>query len=296
MLNNHLKRLTLFAQVIRSGSFSGAAKQLSMPRSSVSEQVKQLESALGVRLLQRTTRSLALTPEGQLVYAKAQSIQSLVDDIENLSFDREPIGPVTISITQDIAKTWLIPKLPEFYSAYPDISVNIIANDFLSDLVHEQIDLALRVTVEGTDSSLIGRSLGNESLKLFAATDYLKRQGTPVSVKELERCRWIMLEQMSPNGVISLLRGRSTKKIKPVTTLCTNSPELQRSMMEQGLGIGLHFPSMINSELKNSLLPVLPQYRSTTYNISLVYPSRTLPPRTRALVEFLVDAGWTSTH
>lgn len=156
MEKNHLRRLLVFAQVIKCGSFTAAAKQLSLPRSSISEHVKTLESVLGVRLVQRTTRKISLIPEGRAVHTKAQSIQSLVDEIGAMSLKQTPSGVVNISMTQDIARTWLIPILPEFYRRHPDIEINIITNDFISDMVDEQIDLALRVSSSTVNSSFIG--------------------------------------------------------------------------------------------------------------------------------------------
>lgn len=296
MDKSHLKRLIVFAQVIRSGSFTAAAKQLSLPRSSVSEHVKTLESALGVRLVQRTTRKISLTSEGRAVYARAQSIQTLVDEIDGMALKRTPSGVVNISMTQDIARTWLIPILPEFYRRYPDIVINIIANDFISDLVHEQIDLALRVTSNDLNSSFIGRALGEERLRPYANSAYINQFGEPTSVDDLARFRWIMLQQTSSGGSITIKRGRKSHSFKPIDVYQTNSPELQRCMMEQGMGVGMHLPSLAKNSVENGLLqPIMGDYHSTRYSINLVYPSRQLPPRTRVLVDYLITIGWNHT-
>lgn len=167
-----LKRLAFFAEVVRNGSFAGAARSLSLPRSSVSEHIRLLESSLGVRLLQRTTRKLSLTPEGHEVYARARSIQELVTEFSQLTSTQRASGAITVSATQDIADVWLMPKLEEFNQAYPDIQVNLMADDYISDLVEQRIDVAIRVTVKGRESNLIGRTLGQESLRLYSSSAY----------------------------------------------------------------------------------------------------------------------------
>lgn len=293
MDKNHLKRLVVFSHVVIAGSFSAAARQLSLPRSSISEHIKLLEAGLGVRLLQRTTRTISLTPEGRVVFEKSQSIQALLREIEALAFDQTPSGKVTLSTTQDIAQFWLIPRLPEFYRLYPEIEVNLVVNDFISDLVHEQIDLAIRVTIMGKDSMLIGRELGNERMKLFASTEYLDQHGTPQSLQDLQHHRWIMFQQMTPQGVVVLRDASQQETLKPNRIYETNSPAIQRCMLEAGLGIGVHLPSLAQGSVKSGLLrPFMESWSSTAYSVHLVYPSRELPARTRALVEYLTTVDW----
>jgi len=290
---NDLKRLTYFAEVVQSGSFAGAARALSLPRSSVSEHIRLLEASLGVRLLQRTTRKLSLTPEGQEVYARAQSIQELVGEINSLSGNQHASGTITVSATQDIADVWLLPKLTEFNQAYPDIQVNLMADDYLSDLVEQRIDVAVRVSVKGRDSNLVGRTLGEEALRLFASPAYVKRHDVPISPKALTEWDWILLQQTTTDGKVKLHKGKRNYELKPLLSRTTNAPTLQRRLLEQGHGIGLHLPSLITQQLDAGILvPVMPNVSSTVYSIQLVYPSRKLPLRTRAFVEFLVDSGW----
>lgn len=228
-----------------------------------------------------------------LVYARAQSIQTLVDEIDSLALMQKPSGVVTISTTQDIAKTWFIPILSEFYKQNPSIVVNIIADDFISDLVHEQIDLAVRVTTKNKNSSFIGRVLTEEHMKLFASEAYTNQFGNPTSMADIAKFHWLMFQQSSAVGSIEISRGRKTHKFKPLKVFETNSPELRRCMIEEGLGVGLHFPLMAKHSVEKGLLqPIMHGYYSTCYNISLVYPSRNLPPRTGALVDYLVNVGW----
>ncbi len=293
MNHNDLKRLAFFAEVVANGSFAGAARTLSLPRSSISEHIRLLESSLGVRLLQRTTRKLSLTPEGHEVYVRARSIQNLVAEINHLTSAQDSSGSITVSATQDIADVWLMPKLAEFNEVYPDIHVNLMADDYLSDLVEQRIDVAIRVTVEDHNSSLVGRTLGQEALQLFCNPAYSQRHEVPQAMEDLSHWDWVLLNQVSADGKVKLQQGRREFVLKPMLSRATNAPTLQRRLLELGHGVGLHLPSLVSKQLEAGILvPVLKDVTSTLYSIKLVYPSRNLPLRTRAFVEFLVNCGW----
>lgn len=293
MDSSDLKRLTIFAEVVENGSFASAARALSLPRSSVSEHVRVLEASLGVRLLQRTTRKLSLTPEGHAVYAKALSIQDIITEINQLTNAQQASGVITVSATQDIAEVWLLPKLKEFNQTYPDICVNIMADDYVSDLIEQSIDVAVRVTPHGRDSSLIGRTLGQESLRLFASPHYIQQQEKPDALECLANWQWVLLQQISTDGKIRLLQGERELVLKPTRHRITNAPTVQKRLMEQGHGIGLHLPSLLSAQVEAGLLcQVMEDVKSTSYDIRLVYPSRKLPKRTRVFVEYLVATGW----
>lgn len=288
---NDLKRLLIFVQVVSTGSFTDAAKRLKLPRSSVSEQISALEKSLGMRLLQRTTRKLSLTHEGKQVFDHAQSIQGMVNQIDTLGDSSEAFGVVKITITTDLAELWLIPLLIAFNKKHPDIYVQLIVNDFSLDLVAEEIDLALRVAPKDNNLSLVGRTLKEEPLCLYASTAYLEKYGMPQEENLLQH-HWITLQQVSPNGEL-LLQANQPHKIKLAHYHETNSPQLLRVMVEQGIGIGLMLPSIVKNQIKQGFVQrVLPHYCSPTFQISLVYPSRQLPLRTRLLADYLVNAGW----
>ncbi len=159
-----LKRLAIFATVVEQGSFAKAAELLQMSRSSVSEQVALLEEALKVRLLQRTTRQLTLTTDGQAVYPQAAQLNQALRQVNELVTQEQPQGRIRITTTADLALDWLNPKLQAFRALYPQIYVDLVLTDHELDLIAGQLDLALRIGYL-KDDSLVVRPLFNTHVR-----------------------------------------------------------------------------------------------------------------------------------
>ncbi|MEM7209173.1 MAG: LysR family transcriptional regulator [Pseudomonadota bacterium] len=293
MEHGDLKRLMIFAQVINSGSFAAAARKLGLPRSSVSKQVSELEESLGIRLIQRTTRKLSLTQEGGRILQHCESIAHDLGQIELVAESESISGHVTISVAHDVAEAWLLPRLHTFRLRHPDIYVRIVVDDFVSDIVGEQIDLALRGAIADDASSLIGREIGREATRFYASPDYVDQHGQPDKLSDLQQHTWVLLTQVFPQQNVNLYSGKRVHKFKATRFHETDSPNIERLMIEQGMGIGIHLPSMAASSVsQGKMVQVLPNHHSVTVRFSLVYPSRVLPLRTRLLVEHLVQSGW----
>lgn len=258
----------------------------------MSENISALEKSLSYRLLQRTTRKISLTDEGKAVYKLSQNIHELLSDIDSLELIEKAAGKVSISINTDIAQDWLIPLLVEFNQKFPDIFVKISIDEFASDLIDENIDLALRVSSPENQSSFVGRVMGKETTCFYASPGYLQQYGS-VSLKNIHTHKWVLLTQMTHKKGIDLFRGKNQHVIKPKICNETDSPKILIQMLEKDFGLGILLPSTAKNSVKHGkLVKVLPQYHNVTLQISLVYPSRNLPLRTRLLVDHLIVSGW----
>ena len=146
--------MRVFSRIAECRSFTRAADDLSMPRATVTDAIKALESRLGVRLLQRTTRQVALTLEGEIFYGRCQRLIADMEDAESAFRDTQPRGPLRIEVHGTLARNLLFPRLPAFLDAYPDIELDVGEGDRYVDLVREGVDCAIRVG-ELRDSDLI---------------------------------------------------------------------------------------------------------------------------------------------
>ncbi|MBP1852421.1 DNA-binding transcriptional LysR family regulator [Rhizobium halophytocola] len=189
MANNigmdRLDRMQLFTRVVERRSFSAAAADLSLARSTATEAIKQLEADIGVRLLERTTRHVTPTLDGEAYYRRCLQILADIEDADSAFRDAKPRGLLRIDAHPLLTRTFLLPELGSFLARYPDLDLHIGQGDRLVDLVREGVDCVLRAG-ELTDSGLIARRLATITEVTCASPDYLARHGTPESLKDLE--------------------------------------------------------------------------------------------------------------
>lgn len=177
--------MAVFVRVVETGGFSGAARTLGLTPSAVSKLVARLEARLGTRLLRRSTRRLALTTEGEAFHARAAAILADIDAAEREAGGaRLPAGRVRIASSASYVTHVLAPLLPAFLGRYPDIAVDIVQSDAISDLVADRTDLAIRAGPL-VDSGLIARSLGETTLVIVASPDWIERHGMPATLADL---------------------------------------------------------------------------------------------------------------
>ncbi|MDJ0570667.1 MAG: LysR family transcriptional regulator [Pleurocapsa sp. MO_192.B19] len=189
---NKFKSLLIFIRSAQHRSFSSAARQLGMSPSAVSRAVLRLEDDLGVRLLQRTTRSLTLTEDGARFYARCQQI---LDELEEAELEVKqaqsiPKGTLRLDLSLALGKMYIAPQLPNLATKYPDLKLNVSFSDRMTDIIEEGIDATVRVGM-GNDSRLIMRTLGTANLVTCAAPAYLQQVGTPKTPQELAKYRCI---------------------------------------------------------------------------------------------------------
>lgn len=279
-----------FVRVVELGGFTAAARAAGLPKSSVSRAVALLEQELGVRLLNRTTRQVALTEAGQSYYDAVSGSVASIDEAGALAREHgaAPRGSVRLTAPPDVA------ALPEvitaLHRAYPGVRVELSLTSRYVDLVAEGYDLALRAgTLES--SSLIARRIGAAELKLMASPDYLQRRGRPTSLEELPSHDWVLFRAANGRATLAL-RGPDGKREVTVTgRLIADDMSFCRRAAEAGAGIALLPIHALNGRAASPLLEqVLPGWTGGDGAISVVLPSaRYVPARVALVRDYLVE-------
>lgn len=289
---SHLKLLAIFAQVVEQGSFAAAARKLHSSRSRISEQVSTLETSLGVRLLQRSTRRLKLTREGEDIFQEAKSLQQVLQRVDAIVTPEYPSGRVSLTLNHDIAHRFVMPLLPDLKTRYSDIQLDLRLDDKPQDLIDESIDLAIRIGFP-KDSDLVARVLHEEAFGIFASPEFVAAFPVTDSVDVLSNYPWVLLAQTSRDGVLHLKQDEEHVRVAPYKFDLVDSPHLLQKMTLAGLGLALLLPTTVQQEVaQGKLVRVLPQVQSEPLVFSLIYPSRKhIPARTRAVIDFLMQAN-----
>ncbi|VWC86647.1 LysR family transcriptional regulator [Burkholderia lata] len=293
---DHLQAMRIFARVAHLGSFTKAAEQLQLPRPTVSNAVQYLEKHLKTRLLQRTTRRVALTAEGATYYERCMRLLADLDDAETLFEDAgtTPRGAIRVDLPERFALNQVIPALPGFHARYPDLRVVIGTTDRFVDLVADGIDCAVRVGTM-SDTSLVARRIGELAQINCAAPVYLERHGTPRSPDELPDHVAV--------GYFSSRTGRELDweyadmdsgqlhAVKMRSVVSVNSSQAYLACCLAGLGL-IQAPREGLGPLlaDGSLVEVLPEWNAEPLPVSVVFPTgRHLAPRVRIFVDWLAE-------
>jgi DNA-binding transcriptional LysR family regulator len=285
--------MRVFSRVVERRSFTLAAEDLALPRSTVTDAVKQLETRLGVRLLQRTTRHVSPTLDGEAYHRRCLALIADLEDAEAAFGGTKPKGLLRVDVHGTLARHFVLPRLPDFLAEYPDIQVYMSEGDRLVDLVREGIDCVVRVG-DLHDSDMIARRVGMLAEVTCAAPAYIERFGMPANVDALAGHRMVGFHSSATRALLPLeftIDGvvRNVNLPAPVTV---NAAE---SLVVAGrLGLGLiQVPRYhIESDLARGILvPVLPDFPPTPTPVSLLYPpNRQLSPRVRVFIDWLVHA------
>ena len=287
-----LNEIVVFAKVVETRSFTAAAQQLGLPKSTVSRKVAQLEERLGARLIQRTTRKLSLTEIGQAYYERCARIVSDVAQAEQLVADLQstPRGLLKITAPIDLGAFRLAEITAEFCTSHPDIYVNLDLSDRMVDLVDEGMDLAIRFGPLG-ESSLVARRISTIAMALYAAPSYLARRPAPRDPDELAEHD---LLHFIPNPRLAAwaLSGPDgqTAELTPSARITSNNLLAVREAAIAGGGIALLPTFVVLCPTQVPLVPVLPAWRAPANDLFAVYPStRNLSPKVRAYLDFVAD-------
>ncbi len=242
-----LKEMAIFAQVVDSGGFSAAARHLSLTTSAVSRHVSRLETYMGGRLLQRTTRSVSLTELGEQVHTACVRMLNTAREIHALagSYSARPNGVVRISAPVVLGQLWLAPLLPAFLDRYPEVDVRLSLVDRNVDLIEEGIDLAIRIAAD-LAPGLAARPLGPMRYVLVASPHYLAAHGVPATPQELpsHRCNYLGYARFGAAWTmrreeISGAGGPEIVSISVPSRLTINNSAALMGVVEAGGGIGL---------------------------------------------------------
>ncbi|WP_086930749.1 LysR family transcriptional regulator [Agarilytica rhodophyticola] len=286
---NHLRLFAIFSKVVETGSFAEAARKLETSRSRVSEQVAKLESDIGVRLIQRSTRQLTITDEGQQVYEQARKLSMVLTDIEAVLAPSHPRGQVSITMPHHIAHLFMSRVLKDFQHTYPDIELNLVLDDYRLNLIHDDVDLAIRVGIP-EDESIVARVLHEEQIGLYTSPDYLAEAGPIKTVDDLQNCHWLLLNQSGKSKTQRLNKHGKTIEVTPKSYYHCNSPFMIKEMLIKGLGVGKLLSNVAAEDIKHGkLVPVMPLLTGNTVAFSLIYPSRRqIPSRIQAVIDYLL--------
>jgi DNA-binding transcriptional LysR family regulator len=283
-----LNRAATFLQVVESGGFTAAAAALGLPTSSVSRSVAKLEEDLGVVLLERTTRRVALTEVGRTYFERVREALTGLHEATAVALDaaREPHGLIRIAVPPDFAQV-LAPIIARFLHTYPRIRIELSASARAADLVGEQVELGI-VVGRLPDSSLKSRRIGQTLHQLYAAPSYLAARGRPKLLAELARHDAIVL----PTGVDrwELTGPRGAESVAVSGAIAADHLGFVIDAAVAGLGIALLPAFAVALHLRSeALVPVLPRYSTTVQLQLLTHATRHVPLRVALLRDFLAD-------
>jgi DNA-binding transcriptional LysR family regulator len=286
-----LNEMAIFVHVVEASSFTGAARNLGLPKSTVSRKITQLEERLGVRLIQRTTRSLRLTDTGNAYYGHCSRILSEIEEA-NLAvthMQTTPTGTLRVTAPVLFGSTVLATLIADFIDQHPQLKIDLVLSDQVLDLVQEGIDVAFRIG-QLEDSSLIGRYLGDVSPTLCASPEYISRFGKPQKPSDLEDHRvvgpagWTSWNLTDENGKELHINVKPKVQANDFATLY--------SLTLAGTGI-TPLPALIAAPgiQTGNLVQILPEFPFETSPIHALYPSnRHLSAKVRSFVDFVIES------
>lgn len=281
-----LNGLNIFVHVVKYGSFSGAAKRLKMPASTISRKLSMLEDSLGFRLLERSTRKLRLTESGRTLFDYAErGLQELGNGLLALQEGQDRLkGTLRLSMPPNFAP-WR-PLLTEFKKTFPDIEICILTSPQKLDLIVEQIDVTLRIG-EVDSQSFIARNVGSYSHKLVASPQYLKEISLPILLADITKYKCFGWGDLAQDVYWEL---KDQHILLPSKAMC-NDYALLKHMVLQHQGITELPPFFCNKEIQaGQLISVLEEYPMKVQQVHLVYPSRKQLSRiARTFIEFSID-------
>ncbi|MBB3194883.1 LysR family transcriptional regulator [Roseateles terrae] len=292
---DQLQAIRVLARVIETGSFTRAGDSLGMPIATVSKLVRDLESHLGVRLLQRTTRRVTVTPEGEAYYASSGRILRDLEDIDG-SFSAvrgKPRGHLRVDVGGSTARDVLIPLLPDFVRRHPDIRIDLSVSDRSVNLISDNVDCVIRGG--GLPSStLVARPLGAAVMITCASPQYLKHAGIPATPDELKNGHRLIAYVSSDTGravPFRFERDGDRTEIKLDHRIGVNESNAHLAACVAGLGIVQTFGYAAASALRaGQLVEILQPWRPAPYPFHVVYPqARHVTPRLRVFMDWLLE-------
>jgi len=285
-MQNKLTAIQTFVRVAEAGSFSAAARQNGMKQSAVSQQIAALEEALGVVLLHRTTRKMALTEQGQHYLQQVRQLLSAMEELEQqLRPGTQPLhGKLHIQLPSGIGHR-LMPHLIAFQQAHPALHLNIALEDRLSDLIAEGVDVAIRLS-ESPPATLAARSLITVETVLVASPEWIAQNGMPETPDDLQRHPHIRFSGISPDAPLQLVSGMTSVSVPVKSVFRSNNSEALMQALEAGLGIGgLQLLIGADALASGRLVRVLPDWRLPDRYLYAVFPdARFIPDKVRKLV------------
>ncbi|MBO9582212.1 MAG: LysR family transcriptional regulator [Sphingobium sp.] len=292
MAGMQLDDIALFVEVVRHGSFSEAGRRHGMPPNTVSRRIDQLEQALGVRLMQRSTRRLTLTDAGHdLVERCAVAVDSIQQASQDIIAGVEtPSGLVRVAVAADFFDFYRMEWIAEFLEAHPLVRLDFVLSDSTVDLISDGIDVAIRGD-ETRNPNYVVRRIQNLTIGLVASPAYLAARGTPEALQDLAHHDCVTFSH-ARNPASWRLRGPDGAETEVAVKgrFMANTAQALRKATLEGLGIAL-MPVMVAADIASGhLVRVLPDYQRSNLGLNIVYPSRRhLPRAVSAFIDSAVD-------
>jgi LysR family transcriptional regulator for bpeEF and oprC len=286
-----LTAMHTFVQVVDSGGFGRAADLMQVPRARVTQRIQALENNLGVRLLQRTTRTTQVTPDGRAYYEQCVQLLANIDNMEDAlrGGGSAPSGPIRVDVLASIARQIIAPALPDFTKRYPGIVLRLGCTDRVVNLLEEGVDCAIRGG-ELADSTLVARKMCEVNMGLYATPGYLQSYGIPSHPSDLaaHACIGEFSARSGQTNKWTLTRREEQLTFSPSTKLEFNDGDAALNACLAGGGIVSAAPFTVIAHVRNrNLQPVLPQWSAGLRPVHIVYPtSRHLSARVRCFVDW----------
>lgn len=288
---DRIECMRAFVATVGANGFAAAARALDVPRSKISKQIQALEEAIGVQLLQRTTRSLHLTEAGAEYYDACRDVIASLDEAEQRARTGmgEIRGVLRVNAPMSFGLSRLGPLIPRFNELHPNVELQVVLSDQQVDPVKGGFDVTIRIA-SLPDSSMIARSLAPAPRIMVASPDYLAREGTPQTPKDLAHHKCLSYGYLQSGVSLQLCNGKETQRVTVSGPLHANNGDILAQAAVAGMGIAL-LPNFIieRAVADGRLVPVLCDWEAPPITVNAVYPSsRRVPMKTRAFIDFLV--------
>jgi len=289
---DRLTAMNMFVRVVETGSFSNVAKEMNSTQPTISKNIAELESWLGAKLLNRSTRSLRLTETGTDYYERCVAILQDVEEAEQVvgQLQTLPKGLVRVSTVVAFGRLHIVPRLKDFFRQYPDINVDIRLNDRLVDLVEEGVDVAFRM---GTlaDSTLIAKKLCASPIVTVASPEYLKNNGIPHHPRDLREHNYVTYSDAGARRETEFQDQGEPFFVRAEGSLTTNNTEALRTALLCGIGISRMPRWLVGDAIASGeLVCVMDEYQPGPLDIYAVYPpGRHLPSKVRCFIDYFAE-------
>ena len=290
---DRIRMMQIFTRVVEAQSFAGAARGLSLPRSTVSRAIQDLEASLGVSLLQRTTRMLRVTPNGSVYYDHCQLVLGEIDNVAFALGDApmQARGTLRVDMTASFARTVVLPAMADFQARHPELALVLTLGDRPVDLIAEGVDCVVRAGIPASSALLVARRVGSFDWVTCAAPAYVERYGTPASLDDLAQHRIVEFHSGRTGRATDwqFMVDGTERAVSVRGSLAVNDTDAYICCGLEGLGLIRIADYLAGPHLASGrLVPVLAQYGSPAVPLSVIYPqSRHLPPAIRLFAEWI---------
>ncbi|WP_420998068.1 LysR family transcriptional regulator [Cupriavidus sp. 30B13] len=291
---DRLVSMQAFTRVVDVGSFARAAESMDLPKATLTRLIQNLETHLGVKLLHRTTRRISVTTDGAAYYERCVRILADVEEAEQslTHQNNTPRGTLAVDTTAGLAQSVLIPRLHEFFAAYPELKMELTINGKPIDLLKEGVDVVLRVG-DPVDETMVARRIGQLRLGFYGSPLYLNRQGTPTQPSDLAQHRAVNYLSNRTGREVPWPMGQGDKRTELLlpSSISTNDADVYLACALEGHGLARISRMMAQPYVESGrLVEVLADWPTDSLPVSAMYPqNRHLSAKVRVFVNWAAD-------